>query len=127
MSQRYRIVGLAIVIDALAIAITTAILALAYWLMTGTNGGYLALVSNLLFFEGGFILLLGALIEFFHIKETKKILKLLLTPGLLFKRFGILPAGDEDSDGKQGAGWVLIFLGAVLIIFSIIASFDYLI
>ncbi len=128
MSQRYLAAGLAIVVDALAIAVVTAVLALVYWLVTGTTGGYLALVSNLLFFEGGIILVFGTLLEFFHIKETKEIRKLLFSPRPLFERFGFFPAGDQDNnDSEQGAGWVLIFLGATLIIFSIIVSFDYLI
>jgi hypothetical protein len=128
MPQRYLGDGLAIAVDALAIGILSAVLALAYWLVTGTNGEYLALVSNLLFFEGGIILVFGSLIEFFHIKETKKIRKLVFAPRQRFERLGSSPAADEDkNDDENGAGWPLIVLGATLIIFSIIVSFDYLI
>ncbi len=69
----------------------TAVLALLYWLVTGATGEYLAIVSNLLFFEGGIILTFGALLEFFRLKKTQEIRRLLFTPGLLFEKHGHLP------------------------------------
>ena len=106
----------------------TAVLALLYWAVTGANGEYLTILSNVLFFEGGIILTFGALLDFFRLKKTQEIRGLLLAPGLLFEKHGIFRAsGDEKKDEEHGAGWLLVFLGAALIVFSILTSLNHLI
>jgi hypothetical protein len=128
MPEKYAHAGLVILVDALAVTAVSAVLALLYWLVTGAGGDYLAIVSNLLFFEGGIILTFGALLEFFHLKQTQEIRRMLFSPLPLLERLGVgKAAGDDKKDEEQGAGWLLVFLGATLILFSIIASLQYLI
>jgi hypothetical protein len=128
MPPRYLSTGLALLIDALAIAIVVAVLALAYWAVTGISGNYLAVFSNALFFAGGIILIFGAVIEFMHIKGTVELRKMLLRPRAWFDRQG---ANDEANvageDEEPEAGWLLIFVGALLVAFSIVPSLNYFI
>lgn len=115
-------------VDALAMAAVTAVLALVYRVATGADGEYLTIVSNLLFFEGGIVLTFGALVEFFHLKGTREIRRLLFYPRLMFERLGIFQiAGEDKKDEETEAGWALVFLGVTMIIFSILVSPDHLI
>jgi hypothetical protein len=127
MPKNWTGAGLAVLIDALAVTAVTAVLALAYWLVTGANGEYQTIVSNVLFIEGGVILTFGALLSFFKIGGTTEIRRLILSSALPFERRGFTPAACEDNDEEQDAGWLLIFLGATLIVFSILTSFNHLI
>lgn len=127
MPKEWARAGLAILIDALAVTFVTALLALLYWLATGANGEYLTLVSNVIFVEGGAILTFGALVAFFKMR-TVEIRRLIYNPVLPFERRGFFrDAGKDDKDEERDAGWLLIFLGATLIGFSILMSLDYLI
>jgi hypothetical protein len=128
MLKKYASAGLAIVIDALVVTLLTAVLVLLYWLVTGASGEYLVIVSNILFLEGGVILTFGALIAFFNMGSTREIRRLIYSPLRSFERIGFFrAAGLEDKDQEQGAGWLLIFLGATLIIFSVLTSINHLI
>jgi hypothetical protein len=127
MPKNWTRAGLAVLIDALAVTAVTAVLTLLYWLVTGANGEYLTIISNALFIEGGVILTFGALLSFFKIGGTTEIRRLILSSVLPFERRGFIPASGEDNDEEQGAGWLLIFLGATLIVFSFLTSFNHLI
>jgi hypothetical protein len=127
MPKNWTRAGLAVLIDALAVTAVTAVLALLYWLVTGANGEYLTIISNALFIEGGVILTFGALLSFFKIGGTTEIRRLILSSVLPFERRGFIPAAGADNDEEQGAGWLLIFLGATLIVFSFLTSFNHLI
>jgi hypothetical protein len=128
MPRKWARAGLAVLIDALALTVVTAVLGLIYWVVTGANGEYLDIVSNILFLAGAIILTFGAFLAFFNISKTADIRKLLLNPVLLLEGRGLIPAaGADDKDEEQSAGWLLIFLGATLIVFSILTSLDHLI
>ena len=121
------LLGLAIVIDALAMAAASAVLAFVYWMVAGAGGEYLPILSNLLFFEGGIVLTFGALIEFFHLRGTKVIHKVLMYPIKLFGSLNVTLTADKEKSEEQEAGWAMILLGAVLIFFSLVVSPDYII
>lgn len=128
MHQRYISTGLALLIDALAITVIAAALALIYWLVTGASGSYLVVLSNVLFLAGGAILTFGMLVEFIHLKGTKNIRKMLFIYQALRGRYAVLEAADREISGREtGTGWLLIFLGFLLIIFSFGASLDFFI
>jgi hypothetical protein len=128
MPPRYLSTGLALLIDALAIAIACAVLALTYWIASSAGGSYLATFSNVLFFAGGIILTFGALIELFHIRKTRDIRRILLRAGNIFNRTDVQKTADSDiEDDELNTGWLLIFIGALLIVFSLVASINYLI
>jgi amino acid transporter len=119
MLTKYAPPAFAIVVDALVVAIVCAALALAYWLVTGAGGEYLRLASDLIFYAGGIVLTLGALIELFRLKGTKEIRRVLYSPQHLFDGLDMVPVPEKDkSEGKSGAGWTLIFIGALLIAIS---------
>jgi hypothetical protein len=129
MPGKYVAAGLAIVIDALIVAIAIAVVALLYWLVTGAGGDYMVILSDVLFFAGGVILTFGALVAFFKVGKTQEIRRLMLNPlRPLDLRGAILNVGEDyEHEGEQEAGWLLIFLGATLIVFSFITSIGYLI
>jgi hypothetical protein len=128
MSQRYLATGLAVLIDALVLAILTAVLAMLYWLVTGASGEYLAIVSNILFIEGGAILTFGALIAFFRMGGTQEIRRMMTSSVLLFGWRKSLQAASEDKKyDEESAGLLLVFLGALLIVFSFLTSINYII
>jgi hypothetical protein len=93
----------------------------------GCKREYLAIVSNILFVVGGSILIIGVFISLFKMRKTGNICKLILSPLLLFERRGLIPARREEMDEEQDAVWLLIFPGATLIVFSILASLNHLI
>lgn len=127
MPKKWTRAGLAVLIDALGLTIATAVMALVYWVVTGANGEYLTIVSNALFIEGGAILTFGALVSFFKMPGTTEIRRLVLNPVLPYERRRYNRAAVEDKDDEeQGAGWLLIFLGATLIVFSILTSLNHL-
>ncbi len=86
MPKKWARAGLAVLIDALAVTVVTAVLALIYWMVTGANGEYLVIVSNALFIEGGVILTFGALVAFFKIGGTAEIRKLILSSVLPLRK-----------------------------------------
>jgi hypothetical protein len=128
MPRKYASVALAVVIDALAITVVIAVLAIFYWLVSGANGEYLRIVSNALFLVGGIILTFGALIAFFKTGSTNEIRRLIFNPVLPFERLGFFRvAGEQNAAEEKGAGWPLILIGALLILFSFVTSINYLI
>jgi hypothetical protein len=128
MPPRFLSTGLALLIDSLVITVACAFLALTYWIASGAGGSYLATFSNVLFFAGGIILTFGALVELFHLKQTRDIRRMLLRSANIIKRTHVRETADSDIDDDElNTGWLLILIGALLIIFSLLASFDYLI
>ena len=125
--KSYVSVGLAIFIDALIGAIVCAALASAWWFATGAQGTYIVDLSNLLFFAGGIVLVIGAFLEFFHVKGMGKIYKLLTFPVAYYRPGDMAGTAEEGMAAKEPAtGWVLIFIGALLIALSIAISAVYL-
>ena len=129
MPGKYAAAGLAIVIDALIVTIAIAAVTLLYWLVTGASGDYMVILSDVLFFVGGVILTFGAFVAFFKVGKTREIGKLVLSPlrPLALRGAILVPGEDNKGEGEQEAGWLLIFLGATLIVFSFITSIGYLI
>ena len=127
MPGKYAAAGLAIVIDALIVAIAIAAGSLLYWGVAGSAGAYLDILADALFFVGGLILTFGALVAFFKVGRTGEIGRLLLSPLRLLKLRGAIDEDDHADEEGQRAGWLMIFLGATLIVFSFVASFGHLI
>ncbi len=123
MRKSYLATGLAIAIDALVLGAATAIVCLAGWLGTGANGAYLTIVSNVLFYEGGLLLVFGAMIGLFRLRGTSNIARLLMSP---LRLLGIARVQEEDTTGEN-TGWLLIFLGAAVIALSLVVLAGYLI
>ena len=128
MAPRFTSALLNYIINALAVAIVVAVLGLIVWIATGTHGNVLTMISDALFLAGGVILAFGALIEFFHLKGTKQIRRMLFISQALKGRYAVLETADKDQEGRESeTGWPFIWLGALLIAFSIAASLNYLI
>jgi len=114
MLKGYISAALALLAIALGILIIDAAAVLACTL-AGLGHSPAELISDVAFMEGGLILLLGAFLEFFHVKGTGKLSDLLLSPR---KRFYKEP---EPQNEEINAGWLLIFLGGALMLPSFYA------
>lgn len=80
----------------------------------------LRMMSDLLFMLGGIILTLGAFLEFFARARSPSIARSLLTPFETFYRQYALKLEEVDDalmEEGQG-GWMLIFIGALVILAS---------
>jgi hypothetical protein len=125
MRKSYLTTGLAIAIDALAIGAVNVIFSFIYWLTTGAKGAYLPVLSNLLFIEGIVIFVFGGLIEFFHKGEMPETYRMLMSP---LKIIGVQEEKEDIAEpGEYDTGWMLLFLGAALIVLSVAALFEFLI
>ncbi len=125
MRKSYLTTGLAIAIDALAIGAVDVILSFIYWLATGAKGAYLPVLSNLLFIEGIVIFVFGGLIGFFHKGGMPETYRMLMSP---LKIIGVQEEKEDIAEpGEYDTGWMLVFLGAALIVLSVAALFEFLI
>lgn len=80
-------------------------------------------LSNIVFLEGGIILTFGAFIEFFVRSRSAAIARSMLRPYSWISKRNALSRSEADAAKEEeyrSGGWMLIFLGAVAIVFSII-------
>ena len=91
----------------------------AYFLGSGAGINMAVKLSDMLFIEGGIVLLAGVAIEFFHSGGREN--HLIVIPLVLFqrKKGGSANRGPESSVEVKNPGWFLIFLGALLLAFSV--------
>ena len=129
MIRKYLPASLAVVLDALIIAVACAPVALAWWLATGAGGKYLDALSNALFFAGAIVLALGAFAEFFKVKEGRRQIYAAVNAPLRLLSGHKMDGGTDQAEGdaSQAAGWLLIFIGGLLIIMSLAATLEYII
>jgi len=93
---------------AVALTIASIVIAGAYIVFTGS--GYSSLpvtTSNALFFAGGFLILIGAGMEFFHVKGWNLIGRFLNKPEL------------EKVVIEAISGWTVIYSGGLMIAMSL--------
>lgn len=78
------------------------------------------MMSDLLFMLGGIILTLGAFVEFFARARSPSIARSLLTPFEAFYRQYALKLKDvDDALMEEGpGGWMLVFIGALVMLAS---------
>ncbi len=122
MRKKYLQYIASIVLSVLAIAILFAIISLVYSVIKPES--FFVAYSNIMFIVGGIVITLGAFIEFFVRAHSSAVGRYLLLP---FGRLGDLPAfrelaGDniEKKEDKTSGGWMLILIGALVIIISLI-------
>ena len=112
--------SISICIVTVVIAIINALLIEAYLLVSASGSFFSETMSNLLFLEGGLIIVLGAIIEFFHIGHLWFLDRILMSPQVLFDVQRTLRARSSDVIREErSTGWMLIFLGGLLILLSV--------
>ena len=103
---------------AIALVAINGLIVGAYFLLSGAGGNLAVKLSDVLFIEGGIILLVGVAIEFFHIGGREN--PLIVIPSVLFPgKGGSDVRGPESSVEVKNPGWLLVFLGALLLAFSV--------
>lgn len=119
MPKRLLIPALSILAIAAALLVIDAVLALAYWYITGPESPYLPALSNLLFLEGAVLMAAGAFTEFFHVGSTRGIGRTLRSPGaLIAELFGKNCSNKSRDQPEMPVWWTLVFLGGALIALS---------
>ncbi len=107
---------ISMIIYSAIIVVADVLLAGAYTLVTG-GGSILVTLSNLLFIEGGVVLLLGAIVEFFHLAGRED--RMVVATRVLYPIGGNESKNDVEANVEiSHPGWLLIFLGALLIFYS---------
>lgn len=104
------------IIISVIIVLANALLAGIYTAVGG-GGSIIVTLSNLLFIEGGIILLLGAIVEFFHIAGRDD--RMVVSTRVIFPFGGKDNAGSGDLVELKNPGWLVIFLGGLLLVYSI--------
>jgi len=113
-----------IVLSVLAIAVLFAIISLAYIVIKPES--FFVTYANFVFIVGGIVITLGAFIEFFVHAHSSAIGKYLLMPYSGLRNLPAFhePASDKvETDGdKTSGGWMLIFIGALVIAISLVSA-----
>lgn len=87
---------------------------------------YFRMLSNILFFEGALVLTFGAFVEFFVKARSPSLGRSMLIPYEVLSKLFALEAKDRDAarmDEESSGGWMLIAVGAVIIIASAAFAF----
>jgi len=99
-------------------------------LMSGTDifqaPQFFRALSNVLFFTGAIVFTFGAFVEFFVKASSPSIARAMMLPHEVFSRRFALEEKDKDAartDEYAPGGWMLIAIGAIIIIIS--AAFAY--
>jgi hypothetical protein len=82
---------------------------------------YFRTAANLLFLEGALVFTFGAFVEFFIRARSPSIARSMMLPYEVLSRRFALAEKDRDAAlmGDTGSGgWILIFIGALVVIFS---------
>ena len=112
-----------------AIVVINLILGFVYTAYTGLSGGgglfqersYFWALSNALFIEGAVILTIGAFLEFFYRSRSSQVAKGMMSVYDVFRNVYKIRDIPENKRAEEGSGgWMLIFLGAMVILFSLI-------
>lgn len=116
MTRQWIIIGISIVTVSAIIILIDALLAGLYILVAG-SGNFVDTLSNVIFLEGGFIILLGAVVEFFHVAGRDN---MIVVPVTLFPGGGKLKeSGSPEAVEVKSPGWVLIFIGGLMVLCSL--------
>jgi hypothetical protein len=120
MTRQWIMAVISIITLSVIIIAIDALLVGGYILVTGGDANFSYTLSNVLFVEGGLILLAGAFIEFFHVLGRDN--SMIVVPK-------VLTAGRkaQDSSGTtvevKNPGWLIILIGGLLIICSVVILF----
>ncbi len=123
VAGKYVSMAAAIVVDTLIIAAVCAVAALAWWLAVGAGGRYLATLSDTLFYVGGIVLTIGAMIAFFRIKWARHLNGAVWPASRLLLGLEMVGLPEEtDADAASAVGLLMIFIGALLIVLSLLLA-----
>jgi hypothetical protein len=115
---------ISIVLSVLVIAVVFAIISLAYIVIKPES--FFITYANFVFIVGGIVMTLGAFIEFFVRSHSSAVGRYLLMPyrGVMDLPAIQAPASDkvEKNEDKTSGGWMLIFIGALVIAISFVSA-----
>lgn len=127
MANKFRPWPFLVVFYSAAIAGLTMLLVFIYSALTGFQPlEYFRMLSNILFFEGALVLTFGAFVEFFVKARSPSLGRSMLIPYEVLSKLFALEAKDRDAarmDEESSGGWMLIAVGAVIIIASAAFAF----
>ncbi|HUL62081.1 MAG TPA: hypothetical protein VLT35_03380 [Methanocella sp.] len=123
VTGRYLGMAAAIVVDALIVAVVCAVAALAWWLAVGAGGQYLETLSDTLFYVGGIVLTIGAMIAFFRMKWARHLNGAIWPASRLLLGLEMVgPPEETEVDAASAVGVLLVFIGALLIVISLLLA-----
>ncbi len=137
MFKKYALPAISIVFYVAVILAVNLLGAFLYGVFTGLSNGtdifqashFFRTLADALFFEGMIVLTFGAFVEFFIKSRSHDVAKRMFLPYSFVGRMVIRDdpptrqtvIGAKDAgrtEEKYAGGWMLIFLGALIIIFS---------
>ncbi len=123
MARGYLKIIIAVFFYAVCILVASLLAIFIYWAWKGGGASFfLRAASDLLFMIGGVIFTLGAFVEFFARARSPSIARSLLAPFEAFYRQYALSLKDmDDALMEEGpGGWMLIFIGSMVVLASAI-------
>lgn len=125
MDRGYLKIIMTVFFYAISILVVSLLAIFIYWAWKGGEASsFFRMASDLLFMVGGVILTLGAFVEFFARARSPSIARSLLSPFEAFYRQYALSLKDmDDALMEEGpGGWMLIFIGALVMLASAILA-----
>jgi hypothetical protein len=127
MWKRYGPYLTSIIFNAAVLVGITVVGALIYGAITGGPGGdglfmaprFFRTASDVLFLEGGIILTFGALVEFLLKAHSYPLARTAMRPYSMAIRMVSPGCVREEPQGHYAGGWMLIFMGALLVAASL--------
>ncbi|MCD1295747.1 hypothetical protein CUJ83_12130 [Methanocella sp. CWC-04] len=123
MLKKYFPYIISVILYIIAITIINLIGIIIYGIVLGGGEIDILKISDLLFFEGGIILTIGAFMEFFKGRGSGMSSRVFLSPYELISKWTVFEMKDYEEmikyENEIPLGWVLILTGGLMILLSL--------